>query len=216
MHPRAHFDILAPMTIAYEYRPGVLYLNVTNRCSNDCEFCVRQGPGYTLGGVDMRLATEPTVDAVKEAIGTAERERRQGRAFDEVVFCGFGEPTYRLELIGEIGRWLRGRGVAVRLNTNGHAALLNGRDLDGVVDVLATAVDTVSVSLNAPTADAYEELCEPSFGDEAFGAVVDFARACVGRVERVVLTVVGFTLSGEAVDRCEALAEELGADFRVR
>jgi len=204
------------MTIAYEYRPGVLYLNVTNRCSNDCGFCVRQGPGFSLGGVDMRLETEPTVDEVKEAIGAAERERKRGRAFDEVVFCGFGEPTYRLRLIGEVGRWLRDRGVAVRLNTNGQAALLNRRDVREIVDVVAGAVNTVSISLNAPTAAQYEELCEPAFGEGTFEAVVEFAQTCVGRVDRVVLTVVGFTLDDEAIHRCEDLAAELGADFRVR
>ncbi len=202
------------MTIAYEYRPGVLYLNVTNRCSNDCVFCVRQGPGFSLGGVDMRLVTEPDAGAVREAI--EEQEQRRGRAFDEVVFCGFGEPTYRLDVIEDVGRWLRTRGVAVRLNTNGQAALLNGRNLEGVVAVLASAVDTVSVSLNAPTAEAYEELCEPTFGHEAFDAVTDFTRACLGRVDNVVLSVVGHALEDDAIDRCEELADSLGADFRVR
>jgi len=202
------------MTIAYEYRPGVLHLNVTNRCSNDCEFCVRQGPGYSLGGVDMRLASEPTVGEVKRAIGA--KESRRGRPFDEVVFCGFGEPTHRLALIGEVGRWLRGRGVAVRLNTNGQAALLNGRDLDAVVAVVAGAVDTVSISLNAPTAAEYTQLCEPAYGEEAFETVVSFARACLGRVDRVVLTVVGFSLEDDAIDRCEDLAHDIGAEFRIR
>jgi len=202
------------MTIAYEYRPGVLYLNVTNRCSNDCEFCVRQGPGYSLGGVNLRLEREPTASEVKQAIGAA--ETRRADPFDEVVFCGFGEPTHRLALIGEVGRWLRGRGVAVRLNTNGHTTLISGWALDKVVDEVAGAVDTISISLNAPTASEYVQLCDPSFGEEAFEAVVSFARACVGRVNRVVLTVVGFSLEEEAADRCEDLAHDMGADFRVR
>lgn len=204
------------MSIAYEYRPGVLYLNVTNRCSNDCGFCVRRGPGFALGGVDMRLEREPTAQDVKTAVLEAEEARRGGRAFEEVVFCGFGEPGYRLDLVGEVGRWLRGRGVAVRLNTNGQAALLNGRDSAAAAALLAGAVDTVSISLNAPTAAEYEALCEPSYGPAAFEAVLALTRACVGRVEHVVLTVVGFALEAGAVDRCEALADELGADFRVR
>jgi TatD family-associated radical SAM protein len=202
------------MTIAYEYRSGVLYLNVTNRCSNDCDFCVRRGPGTSLGGVDLRLEREPTVQEVRQAIGA--QEKRRGRPFDEVVFCGFGEPTHRLALIGEVGRWLRERGVAVRLNTNGHAALISGWDLGAVVDEVARAVDTVSISLNAPTASEYVQLCDPSFGEAGFEAVVDFARACVGRVDRVVLTVVGFSLDGDATDRCEDLAHDIGAEFRVR
>jgi TatD family-associated radical SAM protein len=204
------------MTIAYEYRPGVLYLNVTNRCSNNCGFCVRQGPGYSLGGVDLRLAVEPTAKEVREAVRAAEQERRAGGRFDEVVFCGFGEPTHRLDLIHDVGRWLRGRGVPVRLNTNGQATLCSGMAVKAVVERLAEAVDTVSISLNAPTAAEYVTLCEPAHGEEAFDAVVEFSRACVGRVGRVVLTVVGFALDDEAIDRCEALAEALGAEFRVR
>jgi len=204
------------MAIVYEYRPGRLYLNVTNRCSNNCVFCVRQGPGYSLGGVDMRLAAEPTADEVTEAIRAAEQERRQGHVFDEVVFCGFGEPTHRLGLIEEVGQWLRGRGVAVRLNTNGQGALINRRGPEEVVAALEGAVDRVSISLNAPTAADYDDLCEPTFGPEAFEAVLAFSRRSVERLPQVTLTVVGFTLEDEAIDRCEEIAHAIGAEFRVR
>lgn len=102
------------------------------------------------------------------------------------------------------------------MNTNGHAALISGWDLDAVVDEVAGAVDTVSISLNAPTASEYVQLCDPSFGEEAFEAVVSFARASVGRVNRVVLTVVGFSLEDDATNRCEDLACDIGAEFRVR
>jgi len=202
------------MAIAYEYRPGVLYLNVTNRCSNDCGFCVRQYPDYRMAGRSMRLPREPKVGEVLEAIEKEEEERRG--AFDEVVFCGFGEPTYRWEVVCEVGRELQGRGVPVRLNTNGQAALILSRAVDELVVELAQAVDTVSISLNAPDDAEYEALCEPSFGEAAYPAVLEFARQCVGRIENVVLTVVGHTLDGEKIDRCKELAEELGAELRVR
>ncbi|MFH2009655.1 MAG: TatD family nuclease-associated radical SAM protein [bacterium] len=203
------------MAIAYEYRPGVLYLNVTNRCSNDCGFCVRQAPDYRMAGRSMRLEREPQASDVLKAI--AQEEESRGGPFDEVVFCGFGEPTYRWEVVCEVGRALRGRGVPVRLNTNGQPALILGRGARELVAELAAAVDTVSISLNAPDAAEYEALCEPSFGAEAYPAVLTFARQCVqGGIANVVLTVVGFTLDGERIERCEELAAELGAEFRVR
>jgi TatD DNase family protein len=199
------------VTIAYEYRPGSLYLNVTNRCSNDCGFCVRQGPGFSLAGFDMRLAREPSAAEVLEAIEEAAAER--AAPFHEVVFCGFGEPTYRLDLISEVGRALREQHQWVRLNTNGQAALIAGRD---PLPDLEGAVDCVSISMNAPDALTYEALCRPTFGQAAYPAVRAFAEACVGRFPEVVLTVVGFTLSDEDIDRSEAVAERLGAEFRVR
>ncbi|MBW2458041.1 MAG: radical SAM protein, partial [Deltaproteobacteria bacterium] len=159
------------MVLAYPYRPESLYLNITNRCSNDCTFCVRRGGRYTLAGFDLRLTEEPTAIQVLAAI--AEREAEHGGPFEEVVFCGFGEPTYRLELIGEVGRTLRSAGTHVRLNTNGQAALIAGRD---PWPVLAGALDAISISLNAPDAESYQDLCHPQFGAEAYDALLTFAR----------------------------------------
>ncbi len=199
------------MTIAYEYRPDQLYLNVTNRCSNDCRFCVRQGPDYSLAGYDLRLAGEPGVAEVLADIQRLESER--GEPFDEVVFCGFGEPTYRLELIGEVGRALRKRAIPVRLNTNGQAALITGTD---PFPIMAEALDTVSISLNAPDAESYVQLCRPEYGAMAYEALLEFARRSHEQIDNVVLTVVGFTLSAHDIARCRRLAESLGLVLRVR
>lgn len=199
------------MVIAYPYRPESLYLNVTNRCSNDCTFCVRRGGRYTLAGFDLRLTTEPTAAEVLAAI--ADRESEHGGPFEEVVFCGFGEPTYRLELIGEVGRTLRRAGTHVRLNTNGQAALIAGRD---PWPELTGALDGVSISLNAPDAEAYQELCQPQFGPAAYEAVLSFAERSIQHVDEVALTVVGFTLDDEAIKRCEQIADALGVGFRIR
>lgn len=199
------------MTVAYEYRPGVLYLNVTNRCSNDCTFCVRRGPGFSLAGHDMRLHREPTAEEVHAAVARAEQDR--GAPFDEVVFCGFGEPTYRLGLIAEVGSVLRRRDVSVRLNTNGQAALIGGGE---PWDALAEAVDTVSVSLNAPDAEAYRILCRPAFGAEAFPAVLEFVRQAQRHVSAVQVTVVGWALRAEQLRRCRLLASDLGVPLRIR
>ncbi len=199
------------MVIAYPYRPESLYLNVTNRCSNDCTFCVRRGGHFTLAGFDLRLTTEPTAEQVLTAI--TDREAQHGGPFEEVVFCGFGEPTYRLEIIGEVGRALRSAGQTVRLNTNGQAALIAGRD---PWPELADALDAVSISLNAPDAESYLELCQPQFGPETYEAVLSFARGSVQHVDEVVLTVVGFTLDHEAIAGCERIADSLGVGFRIR
>jgi TatD DNase family protein len=199
------------MTVAYEYRPGVLYLNVTNRCSNDCSFCVRRGPDFSLAGYDMRLGREPSP---AEALAAVERlEQERAGPFDEVVFCGFGEPTYRLDTIGLVGRALRARNVPVRLNTNGQAALIHGLD---PWNALAEAIDSVSVSLNAPDEETYQALCHSRFGADAFGAVLEFIRVAVRRLSTVGVTVVGSSLEHDSILRCAALAADLGASFRVR
>ncbi|RLB54628.1 MAG: radical SAM protein [Deltaproteobacteria bacterium] len=199
------------MVIAYPYRPESLYLNVTNRCSNDCRFCVRNRGDFSLAGFDMRLTEEPSADQVLAAI--AEREAAHGGPFGEVVFCGFGEPTFRLELIGEVGRTLRSAGTTVRLNTNGQGALIAGRD---PWPTLTDALDAVSISLNAPDSVSYQALCRPRHGEAAYDAVLSFAQRASERLDEVVLTVVGFTLDDDATERCEQIANSLGVGFRIR
>jgi TatD family-associated radical SAM protein len=197
--------------IAYAYRPESLYLNVTNRCSNNCTFCVRRGGNFTLAGFDLRLTEEPTADQLLAAI--AEQESEHGGPFEEVVFCGFGEPTYRLELIGEVGRAQRRAGTRVRLNTNGQAALIAGRD---PWPTLTDALDGVSISLNAPDQASYLALCQPQHVEAAYDALVTFAQRAAERLDEVVLTVVGWTLDDEAAQRCEQRAKSLGVGFRIR
>ncbi len=197
--------------IAYPYRPESLYLNVTNRCSNDCRFCVRRGGNFSLAGFDLRLTEEPTAQQVLAAI--TEQEAEHGGPFDEVVFCGLGEPTFRLELIGEVGRAVRRAGTAVRLNTNGQGALIARRD---PWPVLTDALDAVSISLNAPDAASYQALCRPQLGEAAYDGLLSFAQSSSERLDEVVLTVVGFALDDEATERCEQIANSLGVGFRIR
>ena len=199
------------MAIAYEYRPGSLYLNVTNRCSNACTFCVRQGEDFSLAGYDLRLRQEPDAQQVLDDI--ERQESLRGEPFEEVVFCGFGEPTYRLELIAEVGRSLRARQIPVRLNTNGQAALIAGKD---PLPLLAGALDSVSISLNAPDAQSYLELCRPRFGRASYDAVISFAERAAEAFDSVVLSVVGYTLEPAALKRCAQIAASLGTGFRVR
>ena len=191
-----------PGTVCYEAR-GALYLNVTNRCSNDCTFCVKQ-PDFRLWGYDLRLACEPTFAEMIAAIGDPSR-------FTEVVFCGLGEPTFRLDLIGPLARWLKSAGARrVRLNTNGHGSLLAGRD---VCAELAACLDAVNVSLNAQDEATYDALCRPS-PPGAYEAVVAFIGRCIEEGLQTSASVVD--RPGVDEDACRKVAEELGAGFTVR
>ncbi|MCK4423715.1 MAG: YchF/TatD family DNA exonuclease, partial [Candidatus Omnitrophica bacterium] len=51
--------------IAYPIRDS-LYLNITNRCTNDCIFCIRGSTDFVKGH-NLRLENEPDVDRIIEA-----------------------------------------------------------------------------------------------------------------------------------------------------
>jgi TatD DNase family protein len=190
-------------TFAYQIRDS-LYLNVTYRCTNRCNFCTREVSNY-VQGYDLKLDKEPTYDELILAMGNVAK-------YKEVVFCGFGEPTLRLEMIKQIGSYVKGKGVKVRLTTNGEANLIYGRK---VAPELAGAVDRVSVSLNSPDEDTYMRLCHPVFGGRTYEAILDFITECKQQgmeVEITCLDVVG----EEGVEKCRRIAQERGAEFRLR
>lgn len=188
--------------IAYELE-GSLYLNLTNACPNKCLFCVREyAPG--VGGYQLWLDRDPSAEEVIAAAGDISPYR-------EVVFCGYGEPTCRLDTLLHVARNLHGRGVPLRLNTNGLGNLIAGRD---ILPELAGCIDVVSVSLNAADSEEYQRLCRPAFGERAFPAVLDFIRRAKEYIPRVVASVVPF--EGLDLEACRRLAGELGADFRIR
>lgn len=189
----------------YTYRIGDnLYVNLTNRCSNRCAFCVReqgaQYEGYSLWLKDG----EPTAEQVIREIGDPARYR-------EIVFCGYGEPTYRLAVMLEICDYVHAHGGKTRLNTNGHGSLING---ESVAKRLAEHLDGINVSLNAPTAEAYTALCKPCFS-QAFEGLLRFAKEVKEAGGNVWFSVVDCI--GEAqVNACRALAERIGVPLRVR
>lgn len=188
--------------IAYR-RDRSLYLNLTNRCSNDCVFCAKGGD-YRLWGNDLGLRYEPSFAEIIEAIGNPADYR-------EVVFCGFGEPTYRAETIVRVARWLKANGAKrVRLNTNGHADLINGRD---ILPEFSGLIDAVSISLNAEDAETYENICRPQIAD-AYPAVLDFIRRAKEFIPEVTASIVAFTEADQTA--CEKIAADLGVEFRLR
>jgi len=189
--------------IAYPIRDS-LYLNITNRCTNDCTFCVRNTTAFVKGH-NLRLRHEPDAGEVIAAMGEFER-------YKEVVFCGYGEPFIRLDVIKEVARAVKAKGIRVRVNTNGHALLIHGRD---ILPELAGLVDALSVSLNFPTAGEYTLVCRPRRGEEAYESMKEFVSGAKKYVPDVTVTVLN--MPGVDVEACRKVAEdELGVKLRVR
>ncbi|PLX88333.1 MAG: radical SAM protein [Desulfuromonas sp.] len=195
-------DVDQTTQIAYQIRDS-LYLNITNRCTNACIFCAKFDD-FVVKGHELQLDHEPDASELKRAIGDPTR-------YDEVVFCGYGEPLLRLDLVKEIARWLKGQGIKVRINTDGQANLVHGRN---VLPELSGLVDAVSVSLNAPDRATYQMLCQSQFAEEGYQAVKDFLRQAMDYIPEVVASAV--TYPGVDIDACRAVANELGVEFRVR
>lgn len=201
------------MVIAYPVRHG-LYVNLTNRCPCACDFCLRKnGPGI-YGSGDLWLDHEPTVE---EAIASVDHFLlSQPEAFAELVFCGYGEPTERLDALLSVARHVRevAPRLPIRVNTNGLADLIHGRP---TAQELKGLVDTVSISLNTPDPDEYFRVCHPKFGPDSYAAMLDYTKACAGVVPKVVMTVVDEPVTSKAnQEKCRAIAESLGATLRVR
>jgi TatD family-associated radical SAM protein len=188
--------------ITYEINDA-LYINLTNRCANNCCFCVRNHPEGL--GFDLWLDKEPSLDEIISDIENPE-------IYSEVVFCGYGEPLERFREVIEICRFLKQKGVRTRINTNGQANLIWKKN---IVPELRGLVDSISISLNAKNAEDYVKLCSPDNGEAAYEAVLDFARECIKYIPEVCLTVVD-VISAHDIEVCSAIAQNIGARFRVR
>lgn len=188
--------------IVYRIRRSI-YLNITNRCPNQCTFCGRW-KNYRVKGHDLRLVKEPTVPEILEAV-------EKFTDFDEIVFCGYGEPLLRLDVVNLVAKELKGRGYRIRINTNGLASLIHGKSIP---EELTGIVDAYSISLNAQDAKTYDKLCRPSTGPGSYEAVIDFIKEAVGVTGDVTVTAVN--LPGVDIEACRKLAESFGARFRAR
>jgi len=186
---------------------GNIYLNITNRCSAGCCFCLRDFADDVYGE-PLVLDEEPSADDVVRAI---ELEFLDGPAA-EVVFCGFGEPTLRLDVVLAVTEWLHLRRLRSRLVTNGHGQLLNP-DVDVVAALAAAGLDAAAISLNAADPESYDRICHATFA-KTHRAVIRFAEACVRHGIDTTLTAVD--CPGADLPGCEAIAARIGADFRAR
>ncbi|MBO5162817.1 MAG: TIGR04100 family radical SAM protein [Ruminococcus sp.] len=196
------------MTISYEVGSN-LYLNFTNQCPCACTFCIRNNADGAYGSDPLWLEHEPSMDEI-----TADLLKRDLSKYSEIVFCGYGEPTCRLDVLIKTAEWLRTKadGVKLRINTNGLGDLVNGRS---IAAELCSVIDVISVSLNAGTKDEYMNVTRPKF-ENAWEAMQKFTADCVKTGSSEVVMSVVDVISAEQIEAARAVAESLGAKLRVR
>ena len=196
------------MTILYKVHSG-LYVNLTNRCSSSCTFCLRQTMDKIGESDVLWLEREPSVEEV-----IAEFAKFDMSEFTEVVFCGFGEPTERFDALIAVARFVKANyNLPIRINTNGQGDLINGRH---IAPEMAGIIDTVSISLNTPNSERYNALVRSQFGEKAYQAMLDFAKEAHEYVPNVVLTTVDTTLTKEEEAACRKICNDLGVTYRIR
>ena len=196
------------MTIVYDYF-GSLYMNLTNKCPCRCEFCIRnQTDG--LGTADsLFLDREPSVDEVM-----AELEKWDPAKYNELVFCGYGEPTERLDDLLEIARRIKAKyGSYIRINTNGLSDLINDCE---TAPRLKGLIDSVSVSMNEADEEKYLALCHPRYGRGSYDAMIRFLTDVREYVPDVACSVVSSWITEESIERYRQKAQQLGVEFKVR
>ena len=189
--------------VAYQIRNS-LYLNITNRCTNSCIFCAKN-KDFIVKGHELSLNQEPSVAEIKKEIDDPSH-------FDEIVFCGYGEPLLRLDVIKEVSRWLKDQGCKVRINSDGQANLVHDRN---ILPELTGLIDAISISLNAADNDSYHKLCRSPFGaQQSYQAVKDFIQQAREYIPEVTATAVSYP--GINIAACEQVAKELGVKFKAR
>ena len=189
---------------------GKLYVNVTNRCSNRCDFCIRNNGDGAYGSDSLWLEREPTVEEIKNSIFS-----HNIAEFPELVFCGYGEPSYRLYDIREVALAVKEKypEIKVRINTNGHSDLIwqknTAPDYEGAFDI-------VSISLNTPNPQKYDEICHSKFGEKSHSALIKFAENVKNYVQNTQFSVVKQTLTPEEIEECMKISEMTGVYLRLR
>ena len=192
----------------YVYEVGNnLYINLTNKCSNDCFFCIRNGHD-DMNGTNLWLDCEPNFDDVVNQLP------HDLSKYDEIVFCGYGEPTERLDDLLQVASYVKSNSkIRIRINTNGLSDLING---EKTAHKLKGLIDIVSISLNATSKEEYLKTVRPKFGIQSYDAMLNFAKDCTAYVNKVVMTVVDTVTSKEEQELSREICESIGATFRVR
>ncbi len=195
------------MTIFYRFE-GKMYINITNGCPCKCVFCIRNNSDSIAGNDSLWLEHEPDFEEIKAAFECFDKT-----SIKEAVFCGYGEPTVRADMLVKTALYIKERSdMSVRLNTNGLVSLIHP-DFD--IGSFKGAVDSVSVSLNAPDAKRYNEVTRPSFGEKSFDVMLDFAVKMKEMGIKAAFTVVDI-ITPDEIGRCREIADKLGIPLRVR
>lgn len=197
------------MTIVYDVHDG-LYINLTNRCPCACTFCLRQTMDTVGESGGLWLEHEPSLEEVKQAIDGVDLKH-----YTEIVFCGFGEPTERLDTLLQTAAYIKQvcPDKKIRINTNGLGDLVNG---EPIAPKMRGLIDVVSVSLNTPNAEEYLKLTRSKFGTQSFDAMLAFAKSAGEQGIEVVMTTVDTTISHEEEAQCQAICDRIGARYRIR
>lgn len=194
--------------ITYTVRNGI-YINLTNRCTNRCTFCIRNEGKGVYGSDDLWLDTEPTAAEVIEDLKKYDLSK-----YDELVFCGYGEPTIRINELCEIARNVKSYSdIHIRINTNGQANLIHKKDIS---PMLKDIIDTVSISMNTADCESYYNVCLPTFGKDTYEAVLRFGDAASRYVKEVIFSIVRTTIPDSDIEKCRVLAEKHHGTLRVR
>ena len=197
------------MTILYEIGNN-LYVNLTNKCPCACTFCLRQTRDHMADSGVLWLEHEPSAEEVKADFKNFDMDK-----YKEIVFCGFGEPTERLDVLLEVASYVKQMWSEkkIRLNTNGLSDLIHG---ESTAVKLKGLIDIVSISLNTPNRERYLELTRSKFGIGSFDAMLKFAADCVKYVPKVVLSTVETTLTKDEENECSRICDSIGAVYRIR
>ena len=196
------------MEILYKVHNN-LYINLTNRCPYSCTFCLRQKMDKVGESDTLWLLREPTAEEVIE-----EFKKWDVDSFDEIVFCGFGEPTEAFDVLKKVAKFIKSKyNKPIRLNTNGVGNLINKRN---IAPELKGLIDTVSISLNNPDPEEYAKLVRSKYGVKSFQEMIDFAKECKKYVPNVVMSTVDTTISHEEEKKCKEICDKIGAEYRIR
>ena len=195
------------MTILYDYKES-LYVNITNQCPCACVFCIRKETDHVGNSNSLWLDHEPTVDEVKNEFKKFDLEK-----YDEIVFCGYGEPLVRLNEVIEVSKYIKSiSDIKIRINTNGLSDLIHNKK---TAVLLKDNIDSISISLNAPNKTRYNEVTKPKFDEKSFDALLDFANDCKKYIEEVNFSVVD-EISDEEIKESQDLADKMNIVLRVR
>ena len=197
---------MAAMNVVYKYQ-DTLYINLTNRCTNKCKFCIRFTPSG-VNHIDLWLEHEPNTEEVINAL-----EENNFRDYKEIIFCGYGEPTMAFDVLIETAKYIKENSdCKIRINTNGHGNKICGYD---ITPKLENLIDCVSISLNAENAEKYNEICVCDYKEEGFYEMLDFAKKSNRYVPEVILSIVD-VIDKDEIEQCRKIAEKTGVKFRVR
>lgn len=190
---------------------GKIYINLTNKCTNECVFCIRTLKDDVCGAnLWLKNDSVTAEEVIKQLVALKQNE-------NEIVFCGYGEPTLKLDILKEVAKYIKDnyKDVKIRLNTNGHANFIYKRN---IIPELVGLIDSISVSLNAPDEELYKELTQPNIVcDNVLDEVKDFIKKSVeARIDTTASVVSGYKDYDVNLQECEKIATEAGAKFRVR